>query len=114
MIIVMEECPDMSTYIRTQWVTHLRVSRLLNMSLVLDKKREGDSESDSRKSRNGSIISRMVPEWSKTLPVIYKKVSEEIRSKRSIYGKSGMDQKGADGSRRYARFQNVPGRPGMS
>jgi hypothetical protein len=31
-IIVTEECPDMSTYIWTHWVPHLRVSRLLNMS----------------------------------------------------------------------------------
>jgi hypothetical protein len=105
MIIVMEECPNMSTYIRTQWVTHLGVSRLLNMSSVLDKKREGDSESGG-KSRNGSIISRLVPEGSETLLVIYRKVSEEIRSKRSIYGKSEMDRKGPDGS---GRFQNVPG-----
>jgi hypothetical protein len=49
-------------------------------------KREGDSKSGSRKSQNGSIISRLVPEGSETLPVIYKKVSEEIRSNRSIYG----------------------------
>jgi hypothetical protein len=38
MIIVMEECLDMSTYILTQWVTHLRASRLFNMSSVLDQR----------------------------------------------------------------------------
>jgi hypothetical protein len=38
MIIVMEECLDMSTYIRTQWVTHIRVTHLLNMSSVLDQR----------------------------------------------------------------------------
>jgi hypothetical protein len=32
MITVMEEFLDMSTYIPTQWVTHLGVLRLLNMS----------------------------------------------------------------------------------
>jgi hypothetical protein len=74
-------------------------------------KREGDFESGLGKSRNGSIISRLVPEWSETLPVIYRKVSEEIRSNRSIYGKSGMDQKGPEG---YGRFRKVPGQPMLS
>jgi hypothetical protein len=31
-----KESPDMSTYIRTHWVTHLRVPCLLNMSSILD------------------------------------------------------------------------------
>jgi hypothetical protein len=60
--------------------------------------REGHSESGSGKSRNSSIISRLVPKGSKTLLVIYRKVSEEIRSNQSIYGKSRMDRKGLDGS----------------
>jgi hypothetical protein len=64
-------------------------------------KREGDSKSGSEKSRNGSIISRLVLEGYETLPVIYMKVSEEIRSNRSIYGKFGMDRKGPKG---YGRF----------
>jgi hypothetical protein len=38
-------------------------------------KREGDSESGLGKSQNSSIISRLVSEGSKTLPVIYRKVS---------------------------------------
>jgi hypothetical protein len=33
-----------------------------------------------RKCQNGSNISQMVPEGSKTLPTIYRKVLEEIRS----------------------------------
>jgi hypothetical protein len=41
MIIAVEICLGMSTYIQTHWVTHLRVSRLSNMSLVLyQRKRE--------------------------------------------------------------------------
>jgi hypothetical protein len=91
MIIVVEECQDMSTYIQTYWVIHLRVSLLLNMS-SLDQ-RERDSKSGSRKSQNNSIISLMLPERSKTLPVVYRKVSEDIRSNRSIYGKSRIRQK---------------------
>jgi hypothetical protein len=38
MTIAAEMCLGMSTYIRTHWVTHLRVSRLLNMSSVLDQR----------------------------------------------------------------------------
>jgi hypothetical protein len=47
-------------------------------------KREEDSESGPGGSQNGSNISRLDLEGSKTLPVIYRKVSEEIRSNRSI------------------------------
>jgi hypothetical protein len=74
-------------------------------------KREGDFESGLGKSRNASIISWLVPEGSETLSVIYRKVSEEIRSNRSIYGKSRMDQKGPEG---YGRFRKVPGQTGLS
>jgi hypothetical protein len=35
----------------------------------------------------------MVTEGSKTLPMIYRKALEEIRSNRSIYGKSRIRQK---------------------
>jgi hypothetical protein len=40
-------------------------------------------------------------EGSETLPVIYRKVSEEIRPNRSIYGRSGMDQKVIEGTGKY-------------
>jgi hypothetical protein len=83
MIIVMEECLDMSTYIRTQWVTDLKSFGSIEYEFVIRLKREVDSKSGSRKSRKGSIISQLVPERFKTLPVIYRKVSEEIRLNRS-------------------------------
>jgi hypothetical protein len=76
MIIVAEECSDMSTCIHTHWVTHLRVSRLLNICLVWEQ-REGDSERGSGKSQNSSVISRMVPKGSETLLMIHRKVSIE-------------------------------------
>jgi hypothetical protein len=59
-------------------------------------KREEDSKSGPGKSRNGSIISRLFLEGSETLPVVYRKVSEEMRSNRSIYGKSRIDRKGSE------------------
>jgi hypothetical protein len=62
-------------------------------------KREGNSKSGSGKSWNGSNISLLDSDRSKTLPVIYRKVSEEIRSNRFIYG----SPKG------YGRFWKVPG-----
>jgi hypothetical protein len=61
-------------------------------------KREGDSESGLAKSQNGSIISQLVPVGSETLPVICRKVSDEIRSNRSIYGKSRRVRKVMEGS----------------
>jgi hypothetical protein len=61
-------------------------------------KREEDSKSGPGKSQNGSIVSWLVPEGSKNLPMIYGKVPEEIWSNRSIYGMSGIDQKGPEGS----------------
>jgi hypothetical protein len=73
-IIIVEECSDMSTYIQTHWVTHLRVSCLLNMSLVLDQ-RERKISKVAGKSRNDSSIPRMVLEGFKTLPMVYRKVS---------------------------------------
>jgi hypothetical protein len=42
------------------------------------------------KSRNGSTISWMVPEGSKTLPVIYKRYRKEIRSNQNIDGRPGI------------------------
>jgi hypothetical protein len=92
-----------STYIQTHYITHLRT---IKYEFGIRSKREGDSKSGSGKSWNASIISQLVPEGSKTLPVIYRKVSEEIRSNQSIYGKSKMDRKGLEG---YGRLQKVPG-----
>jgi hypothetical protein len=43
-------------------------------------KREGDPKSGLGTSRNGSIISRLVSERSKTLRVIYRRCRNEIRS----------------------------------
>jgi hypothetical protein len=43
----------------------------------------------------------MVLEGTKTLPVVYRKVSEEIRSNRSIYGKSGRVRKIMEGTGKY-------------
>jgi hypothetical protein len=108
MIIVMEECPDMSTYIRTQWVTDLKSFGSIEYEFVIRSKREGDSKSGSGKSQKGSIISRLVPEGFETLPVIYRKVSEEIRLSRS---KVRNGRKGPEG---YGRFRKVPGRPELS
>jgi hypothetical protein len=56
-------------------------------------KREGYSDSGLGKSPNGSIISQNVLEGSETLMFVYRKVSEEIWSNRSIYGKSGISWK---------------------
>jgi hypothetical protein len=73
------------------------------MSSILDQ-REEDSESGLRKSQNGFNISRLDSEGSKTLAVIYRKVSEKIRSNRSIYGKSewiGRVRKVMEGTRMY-------------
>jgi hypothetical protein len=56
-------------------------------------KREGDSKSGSGKSWNGSIISRLIPKGSETLPVIYRRCQNEIRANRSIYRKSRILQK---------------------
>jgi hypothetical protein len=56
-------------------------------------KRKGDSKSGLGESCNGSIISRMVSEGTETLPVVYRKVSNKIRSNWSIYGKSGRVRK---------------------
>jgi hypothetical protein len=80
----------MSTYIRTHWVAHLRVPRLLNMSSMFWSKREGDSENGSGKSRNDSTTSQMVPQGSETLPLIYRRCRKEIRSNQNIYGRSGI------------------------
>jgi hypothetical protein len=43
-------------------------------------KREGESKSGLGKSQNGTIISQLVPEGSETLPVIYRRCRNEIRS----------------------------------
>jgi hypothetical protein len=48
----------------------------------------------------------MVSEGTKTLPVVYRKVSEEIRSNLLIYGKSRRVRKVMEGSRKY---QDDPG-----
>jgi hypothetical protein len=66
------------------------------------------------KSRDGCNISRLDLKGSETLAVIYGKVSKEIRSNRSIYGKSGIDRKVRMGPEGYGRFQKVSGRPGKS
>jgi hypothetical protein len=56
MIIVAENCLDMSAYIQTHWTTHLRVSRLLNMTSVLDQR-----ERETPKVVQQSL--RMVPKY---------------------------------------------------
>jgi hypothetical protein len=89
-------------YIYTNLVGHrLKSFTSIEYEFGVRSKREGDSKSGSGNSQKGSIISCLVPEGCETLPVIYRKVSEEIRSNQSIYGKSEMDRKGSEG---YGRF----------
>jgi hypothetical protein len=91
MIIATEMCPG-HIYIYLNPMGHtLKSFAYMNMSLVLDQR-----ERETLKVVCGSLgmvplYHGLVPEGSATLPVIYTKVSEEIRSNRSIYGKSGMD-----------------------
>jgi hypothetical protein len=77
-------------------------------------KREGDSESGPGKSRNGSIISRLVPEGSKTLP----RYIERCRKK---LGQTGVFMECLEWTGRfqmglevYGRFRKVPRRSGLS
>jgi hypothetical protein len=65
----------------------------LEYEFGMRSKERGDSESGSGKSQNGSNISWLVPKGSKTLPVIYRRCQNEIRSNWSIYGKSRIRQK---------------------
>jgi hypothetical protein len=65
----------------------------IEYEFAMRSKREGYSKSDSRKYRNGFIISQMVLEGSETLPVIQRRCRNEIRSNWSIYGKSRIYHK---------------------
>jgi hypothetical protein len=54
----------------------------------------------------------MVLEGTKTLPVVYRKVSEEIRSNLSIYGKSRRVRKVMEGTGKYKDNLGCPRKSG--
>jgi hypothetical protein len=70
MIIATEMCPG-HVYIYPNPLDHtLKSFASIEYEFSIRSKREGDSKSGLGKSRNGSTISLMVPEGSKTLLVI--------------------------------------------
>jgi hypothetical protein len=74
MIIAAEMCPGMSTYIYSNPLRHTHKSfTSIEYEFGIRSKREGDYESGSGKSRNCSIISRLVSKGFEILLVIYRR-----------------------------------------
>jgi hypothetical protein len=95
-----KECPDLSTYIQTHWATHLRVSRLLNMSLIFDQR-----EMDTLNVVWGTL--GMVPlyhRWFRKGPKPYRWYIGKCRKKLGLIDLS-ME------SLEYARRSNTRGGP---
>jgi hypothetical protein len=57
----------------------------LESEFGIRSKERGDSKIGLGKSQNASIISRLVSEGSKTLPLIYRRYQNKIRSNKFIY-----------------------------
>jgi hypothetical protein len=92
--------PSSHVYIYLNPLGHILKSfASLESEFGIRSKERGGSKIGSGKSRNASINSRLVSEGSKTLPLIYRRYQNNIRSNKFIYCKSRIRRKVRPGAR---------------